>query len=851
MRINRSLIGRVITVAGLASVAILVAVTAVAYGITYKEVSAYRLARMIDRTNERATEQMGDFEDFGAALQQSVAAFQRTRSTMTIDRALPVFVEAFPPFGDGSRRSIDGLFDGTIDARGRNVFGMGALIPSSTVMAEERILNLMAGYEVVSTFGPALKGQMDSFWFFTMAGDIVVFAPDRENRLRPYRYDLPGDFDFSTHQVASLARKDVNPDRAMICGQLDGMVYDRDAKTASLTSSCQIPIDDENGEQIGSFGTTLPITGWINATVQTKASAKHRYMLVSLEQGLLAHRDLRAGGHPDDIAALTDAEGVAAFRGKLVGESGSFKHPTMDTTVAFRRIDGPNWYLVAVQPNSVIAGAAAGTAILAASATGLTAILLLLIIGYLVLRLVAQPLQALADEADKDIPQAEGLKDLALREDEIGRLGMALIKRDKRVSGLVETLEQRVAERTAEFESAKQEAETANNAKTAFLATMSHEIRTPMNGVMGMAEALARTDLDAEQQDFLGVMSRSGKALLALIDDILDISKIEAGKLQLEPLPVAPQELIEEVCGLYSETATTKGLALEPDTSGIEAREFTTDPLRLRQILSNLVSNAIKFTDAGIVTVKARQLSVDVIEISVTDTGPGIPEDLQATIFNKFEQAEMSTTRRFGGTGLGLAISRELANLLGGDLTVSSIPGAGATFTLIIRSLSDQKRAYEPEPRIETGAGQLDAETMAQLHILVAEDLEVNRRVLQAICKPLGIRLTMAENGQEALELIAGDTFDAVLMDLRMPVMDGLEATRRIRAGEAGELAARTPIIALTANAMREHVEESLEAGVDAHVAKPISRTALIETLSKHCGLASADSSETDKASSA
>ncbi|MEM9837558.1 MAG: ATP-binding protein [Pseudomonadota bacterium] len=836
MIINKSLFGRVMTVAALASVAIIVGAGVVAYSVTYSEVTEYRMGRLSESTNARAQRQEATFEQIEASLVQSLEAYHRTRDTMTAERALPSFVEAFPPFGDGSRRSTDPMFEGTVDGRGRNIFGIGALIPSSTVLEEERILHFMSGYEVVTTFGPSLRGQLANFWFFANTGDIVVFAPERADELRPYRYDLPPDFDFSGHIVSKIGSVENNPSRGTVCGSLNGMVYDPNGQRTDLTSSCQIPVDDENGNHIGSIGTTLPITGWMNETIQTENNSDYRYMLVSEEDGLLTHRDLGTVGKAADVERLAKAERVDRILSMIDGPSGAYTDSITGSTIAYANIAGANWFLVAVQPKSVIASAARDAALLAASATGMTALLLLCVIGWFVISLIARPLRALADEADKPITEAGGLKDLALRDDEIGRLGGALIQRDQRVNSLVETLEQRVIERTNEIEVARQDAEAANEAKTAFLATMSHEIRTPMNGVVGMAEALARTNLDSEQRDYLGVMTRSGESLLALIDDILDISKIEAGKLKIEPMPVSPRDIIDEVCGLYSEAAAKKGLTLSSDISGIAMEHIGTDALRLRQILSNLVSNAIKFTEVGQVTVTARELGKGILEIAVTDTGRGIPAKLQATIFNKFEQAEKSTTRRFGGTGLGLAISRELAHLLGGDLTVSSIPHAGATFTLTIRSLDTTGASDTPEPtRLEVP--EMNAERMSELSLLVAEDLEVNRRVLEAICKPLGIKLTMAENGQEALELIAGDTFDAVLMDLRMPVMDGLEATRRIRAGEAGELAKRTPIIALTANAMREHVVESLDAGADAHVAKPISRSALIAALTEHCGL--------------
>ena len=831
MAFNRSLIGRVMAVAVPAALVIIAAVSAVVYVVTYREISAYRLERLEERTTERARRQEAVFAQIRTALSESRRHFQRVRERIDPDAARQRFDRAFPPHGDGSRRSRDALFDGMTDPGGREIFGTAGFVPAGARMEGDRLLDLMAAYEVVTMFGPSLHGQLPNFWFFSTAGDIVIFAPDRDDQLRPYRSDLPADFDFTGHTVARLASVENDPLRRMVCGNLNTMVYDPDGRSTVLTSSCQVPVDRPGAGHIGSFGSTLTITGWMNETVRTPDESSYRYMLVSPKHGLLAHPNVLLDGRIEAVERVSQEENIESFLPHLDGKSGTFTSEAINATVAYVRIAGPDWYLVAVQPRQVIATAATDAALQAALATGMTALLLKIVIAFLVLHLVARPVRQLADEADRDIAAGTNLETYARREDEIGRLGNALLERDRRVSSLVETLEQRVRERTAEFETARQEAEAANNAKTAFLATMSHEIRTPMNGVIGMAEALGRTGLNAEQRDFLNVMTRSGKALLALIDDILDISKIEAGKLKLEPQTVKPGEIIEEVCSLYAQTAERKGLRLERDVSAIRDATIATDALRVRQVLSNLVSNALKFTEDGSVTVTASRPAPGRIEICVADTGPGIPEAMQAAIFNKFEQAEQSTTRRFGGTGLGLAISRELVQLLGGRLEVRSRPGEGATFTFSISAL--ETSGAEPAKLSEIGAAPTGS--VAGLDLLVAEDLDVNRKVIEAICKPLGVRLTMAGNGQEAIELLARRRFDAVLMDLRMPVMDGLEATRRIRSGAAGPDGADTPIIALTANAMREHIEESLSAGADAHLAKPVSRTALVEALSRHC----------------
>jgi PAS domain S-box-containing protein len=364
---------------------------------------------------------------------------------------------------------------------------------------------------------------------------------------------------------------------------------------------------------------------------------------------------------------------------------------------------------------------------------------------------------------------------------------------------------------------AKEEAEIANRAKSTFLATMSHEIRTPLNGVLGMAQAMAMDMLSPDQRKRLDVIQRSGETLLAILNDVLDLSKIEAGKLDLELGEIDIDELVQGVHSVFAPLAGAKGcdfvLALDPSAAGI----YRGDPTRVRQILYNLVSNGLKFTEAGEVRLDVRS-TPEGLKFEVRDTGIGISPEHMASLFQKFEQGDASTTRRFGGTGLGLAICRELATLMGGSIRASSELGKGSVFTVAL-DLPRIADVTTPTPRTQAW---VPREQGTPLRVLAAEDNEVNRHVLAALLEHMGAELHFVENGEDAVAAWEADDWCVILMDIHMPGMDGPTATRIIREREQAQGRARTPIIALTANAMSHQVESYVTAGMDDFVAKPI-----------------------------
>ncbi|HLY79525.1 MAG TPA: ATP-binding protein [Caulobacteraceae bacterium] len=371
-------------------------------------------------------------------------------------------------------------------------------------------------------------------------------------------------------------------------------------------------------------------------------------------------------------------------------------------------------------------------------------------------------------------------------------------------------------------------AEAANTAKSQFLATMSHEIRTPLNGVLGMAQAMEADELGDVQRDRLGVIRESGQSLLAILNDVLDISKIEAGKLDLEEADFDLGEIAESARHAFAALAETKGLTLVlrmgPGVSGV----YRGDATRVRQILYNLISNAVKFTERGGVTVTVQRRG-DRVRFAVSDTGIGIARDDMARLFQKFEQADASTTRRFGGSGLGLAICRQLAELMGGRIHARSTAGVGTTFlaTLPLPRLGDARPALEP------AQAERAPEQARDLRVLAAEDNEINQLVLQTLLGQIGLTPTIVGDGASVLEAWDAGEWDVILMDVQMPRMDGPTATREIRRREAALGRARTPIVALTANAMAHQVQDYIAAGMDDFVAKPIEVGALFAALNR------------------
>jgi signal transduction histidine kinase/CheY-like chemotaxis protein len=809
---------------GLTSLAFTAVTSIAVFAVFQRELEKRQIDFLGQYVQERTDNVDRRFSNLITLQRSAIAALQARAGAMSIAEADALLDRETVARPDGSRRSRDAAFEGYIDQAGGRVYGLGAFIGKPDKLTPETRVALAAAFPIVARFGQAAHGEYDNFYFFTPGTRLVMFGPDRPDRLMFYRHEAPADLDISQEEMSRFITPKADPTGETRCTSLQRLLQD-DKGVARVATACITPAY-VNGRFVGAFGSSIQLGEFLNGVVSDRLMGASTSIVRADGELIASPHGLGSRQTEAQIAAYEKAEGLKPLAARLVATGKPFgvtRSANGADIIAYGQLKGPNWYLLIHYPAAAVAWSAAKSA---------SWVLLLGLLGaalqtWLLVRLargaITRPLRTLADSCSTR--DAEAAKVLMARGDEIGILAGALQAERERGDELLASLEHRVQSRTAALERANLELEQANTEKSRFLANMSHELRTPLNGVIALSETLVGEQTTPRNRELAELIVSSGRLLEQVLSDILDFSKIEAGEMRIEMRPFELRTALSRVAELHRASADAKGIdlfwAVEPAAEGI----YLGDSVRLTQVLSNLLSNAVKFTEAGEVALTVERDGAG-LRFTVEDTGIGFDDAVGARLFQRFEQADVSIRRRFGGTGLGLAICRSLVELMGGSIRAQSVPGQGSVFSLV---LPLEAAAAEPEASSDE-----PAEATASLdgvRVLLAEDHPTNRKVIQLILDTIGVELIMVENGRLALEALERDRFHIVLMDMQMPELDGLTATTQFRAREAASGAPRTPIIMLTANAMDEHVRASLEAGADRHISKPIHAAELIEAI--------------------
>jgi signal transduction histidine kinase/ActR/RegA family two-component response regulator len=812
----KSLSRRFLISVGLMSLVMTVLGTLGAFVLFERELSSRQIGYLTDYVRERSQNVDRQFTGL-SSLHQAAAEELERRMDHLSDAEVKRLADVYLPLqADGTRRSAPQFFDGTSE-HGGYTYGMGAFVGRAKDTPPEQMRALVAAFRLVSNFGQAARHNYDNLYFFAPGTRLVMYGPDRPDHLMFYRHDAPADLSVDKEEMAQITLPANDPTHATRCTNLQRLVQDTVGKR--LATACLTPAY-YHGRYIGAFGSSMELTHFfMNALAGTPAGASP--MIVTDKGELIAWPGFTDQSRSPEatLAAYEKKFGLKALIGSVAKDGrhhGVLTSADGREVVAFGRLNGPNWYLLLSYPKADLFASAARAAAWVLIIGGVASALQALAVVMLARSSIVRPVERLAASCAPDGERPD-VSDVERRKDEIGVLATALRTEREKVDVVMASLEDRVSERTAQLE-------RANAEKSRFLANMSHELRTPLNGVIAISETLAKQERTAKGRELAELIVASGRLLERVLTDILDFSKIEAGEIALAHDDFEMARLVGHIAELHRASAQAKGLDFRWSIAPAAEGRFGGDTVRLTQVLSNLLSNAVKFTEAGGVTLSVDR-DADGVCFTVADTGIGFDEETKARLFRRFEQADTSIRRRFGGTGLGLAISRSLAELMGGRIEVTSTPGKGSVFAVRI-----PLAAWEGEASDETAddAAEID---ISGARVLVAEDHPTNQKVVELILESVGVTPVIVDNGRLALDALKAERFDVVLMDMQMPELDGLSATAQLRAWEAEQGLARTPVIMLTANALDEHVRAGAEAGADGHLSKPIHAQALIEAI--------------------
>ncbi len=809
---------------GLTSLAFTLVTSVAAFGVFQRELEKRQIGFLSQYVQERTDNVDHRFSNLITVQKEAIDALAERVGAMSQAQADALLDRHMQTLPDGTRRSKDSLFDGYTDADGGRVYGMGAFFGHAAEMTPDERRVFAAAFPVVSRFGQAVHGDYDNLYFFGPKTRLVMFGPDRPDRLMFYRHKAPADLDISQEEMSQFVTPQNDPLHTTRCTSLQRLLQD-DKGVQRVATGCITPAY-VGGKFVGAFGSSIRLDGFLSQVVSDKLAGSET-MIMRADGQIIAAPDAGIARRDEAYVARFEKEhGLKPLADRLDKQAAPFgvvRSADGRDIIAYGRMDGPDWYLLIRYPAAAVAWSAARSASWVLLLGLLGAALQTVMLVMLSRKAIVHPIEILAASCTTRDPEASNV--LMARRDEIGILARSLQSERDKADELFASLEHRVQRRTAELEKANVELEQANTEKSRFLANMSHELRTPLNGVIALSETLVAQQTTPRNVELAELIVSSGRLLEQVLTDILDFSKIEAGEMRIETRPFDLSTTVSRVAELHRASADAKGIdmfwAVEPGIDGA----YLGDSVRLTQVLSNLLSNAVKFTEAGEValTVEAGQ---DGLHFTVEDTGIGFDEAVRARLFNRFEQADVSIRRRFGGTGLELAICRSLVELMGGRIDARSEPGRGSAFSFTL-----PLEAAAAEPAQAQAAALEDEISLAGTRILLAEDHPTNRKVIQLILDTLGVELTMVENGQLALDALAEHPFDIVLMDMQMPELDGLSATRLLREREAATGAGRMPVIMLTANALDEHIKASLAAGADRHLSKPVRAAELIDAI--------------------